>query len=161
RDGEQAERRRIPPEHAIPGAEPRHLARGARPERVGVLPPLVYPALHDRCDETHRGDGSGSGGRCRSFRSSAFTPSTILAYARVDASSPVHGTVSGVSPSVWKYMLKSPASTPGANRKNRPRSPGGGACSGSAYVETPNSRHARIARSCSFGRVGAPAYHSG
>jgi hypothetical protein len=34
------------------------------------------------------------------------------------------------------------------------------AWSGSAYVETPNSRKALIAMSCSFGRVGPPAYHS-
>ena len=39
---------------------------------------------------------------CRSFRSSLFTSSMIFAYARVIASSPAGGTVSGVSASVWK-----------------------------------------------------------
>src|SRR5262249_28916240 len=125
---EPAKRGWIPLEHAIPLAEPRQFVRRTRPQRVRVAAPVVEPALDDGCDETHR---SGSGGRCRSFRSSSFTPAMMRAYARVEASRPVHGTVSGVSSSVWKYMLKSPASTPGTNRKKRPRSPGGGASSGS------------------------------
>ena len=44
----------------------------------------------------------GSSGLCSALRGSLFTSSMIRAYARVVASSPVHGTVSGVSRSVWK-----------------------------------------------------------
>ena len=44
----------------------------------------------------------GTSGRCRSPSANVFTSSMIFAYARVVASSPVHGTASGVSWSVWK-----------------------------------------------------------
>ena len=46
--------------------------------------------------------GVGSSGRWRALSGSLFTSSMIFAYARVDASRPVHGTVCGVSRSVWK-----------------------------------------------------------
>jgi hypothetical protein len=49
-----------------------------------------------------RGGGAGSSGRFNAVSGSLFTSSMIFANARVDASRPVHGTVSGVSQSVWK-----------------------------------------------------------
>src|SRR5262249_42873161 len=45
---------------------------------------------------------AGSSGRWNVLSGSLFTSSMILAYARVLAWSPVQGTVSGVSRSVWK-----------------------------------------------------------
>jgi hypothetical protein len=44
-----------------------------------------------------QGCAPGSGGRCSVLSGSLFTSSMILAYARVVACSPVHGTASGVS----------------------------------------------------------------
>jgi hypothetical protein len=68
-----------------------------RPRRLGQ-----QHAPFDEHAGTYRLVATGSSGRWRVLSGSLFTSSTIFAYARVVACRPVHGTVSGVSRSLWK-----------------------------------------------------------
>jgi len=70
-------------------------------EWAGVI--YCFPVLAGEGDGVcARGAGAGSSGRWNVLSGSLLTSSMIFANARVAASRPVHGTVSGVSQSVWK-----------------------------------------------------------
>ena len=60
---EPAERRRRPLEDAVPGPEPRQLARGALPEPLRVAAPVLDPAIDDRRDQGARAHGREYGRR--------------------------------------------------------------------------------------------------
>ena len=97
--GERVVRKKLTQAEAQSGAFQSALC--SRPNPIArQVTPYGFPALAGGGGV--RGRGAGSSGRWNVLSGSLLTSSMIFANARVEASRPVHGTVSGVSQSVWK-----------------------------------------------------------